>query len=162
MILRYPGAPPGRHISTDTRVADFPFHGDGFLPAPMVVSASSSESALSVRSRFVGKPFGRARCDPVAAPRAETALSPLSGYSLPYRSNLNAHADDDGCGCANNLAARKYSGASVAKTFGVMRPVRGALSARASTAHSLSCSVRNLAIMLLYMRSLARHMLTIF
>ena len=59
MTLRYPGAPPGRHISTDTRVADFPFHGDGFLPAPMVVSASSSESALSVRSRFVDKPFGR-------------------------------------------------------------------------------------------------------
>ena len=77
----------------------------------------------------------------------------MSGYSLPYRSNLNAHADDAGCGCANNLAARKYSGASVAKTFGVMRPVRGALSARASTAHSLSCSVRNLAIMLLYEKS---------
>ena len=61
--------------------------------------------------------------------------------------------DDDDCGCANNLAVRKYSGASVAKTFGVMRPIRRALSARASTAHSLSCSMRNLAIMLLYEKS---------
>ena len=72
---------------------------------------------------------------------------------MPSRSNLNGLADDDGCGCANNLAVRKYSGASVAKTFGVMRPIRKALPARASTAHSLSCSMRNLAIMLLYEKS---------
>ena len=57
MISRYPGAPPGRHISTDTRAADFLFHGDGFLPESMVVSTSSSESAIRARCRFVEKLF---------------------------------------------------------------------------------------------------------